>query len=455
MQMSVFAGLSAVNITPEPGLPLMGNFRDDYAARGRHDPLVARAIVFGDPRGEKAAVLAVDICMLDRQNVARIREVIAQQCDVAPQNVLVHATHTHSAPAVCGRLGLTAEIAPHAHAIDTLLCKTASAVVRANRTLGEATFEIGYAREDQVSFNRRLRRHDGTTQMNWEALQPGFDPTQIVEAWGPVDTQIVCLTLRPKAGSLAALVNFGLHPAILAGDNWLYSADYPGYMMEALSRALGDGAKCLLLNGCCGDVNHIDYRDPLQGRGYPMAQRVGFRLARSAQRAIDSSKPIAASGLRVSREQVELKRQKISPRERERCEQIIERARQCPPRGQVDGLPDAYFARLRLEMWQVQDQPDFVEVMVIRLGDAAIVGLPGEAFCALGLEIKRRSPARHTLVAGLCNDAIGYLPTWEAFQQGGYETTVGSTCYEPDSAQRIVASAVGQLQRLFATIGNE
>ncbi len=448
-------GLSAVDFTPQPGLPLMGNFRDDYAARGVHDPLWARAVVFDDAQGEKAGLLAVDICMLDRDNVAFLREVIGAECDVPPQNVLIHATHTHSAPAANGTLGLAAEIAPHASAIEAFLHKAASAVVEANRSLKEATLEVGYASENRLSFNRRLRRRDGTTQMNWEALQPDFDPTQILEAWGPIDPEIVCLTVRLQSGTIAALVNFGLHPAILAGDNWLYSADYPGYMIEALSHKLGSGANCLFLNGCCGDVNHVDYRDPFQGRGYPMAQRVGSQLASRAQQAIDAGEPISASCLRVSREQVELERLKISPGEHAWCEQVLEQARAHPPEGQVDGLPDVYFARLRLEMSKVQDQPDFAEVMVMRLGDAAIVGLPGEAFCELGLEIKRRSPARYTLVAGLCNDAIGYLPTRKAFQQGGYETTVGSTFFESGSAERLVESAVTQLQRLFATTGNE
>ena len=83
------------------------------------------------------------------------------------------------------------------------------------------------------------------------------------------------------------------------------------------------------------------------------------------------------------------------------------------------------------------------------------MGLPGEAFCQLGSEIKRRSPAPHTLVVGLCNDYIGYLPTRESFQQGGYETTTGSTFYEAGSAERIVASALVQLEEVFSTTDNE
>ncbi len=118
-------------------------------------------------------------------------------------------------------------------------------------------------------------------------------------------------------------------------------------------------------------------------------------------------------------------------------------------RGQVDGLPDAFFADLRLQMHAVQDEPDRVEVMAIRVGDAAVVGLPGEVFCEFGLDLKRRSPAGHTLVLGLSNDAIGYLPTRESFPQGGYEVTVGSTVYEPGAGERLADAAVGQLQRLF------
>ena len=46
----------------------------------------------------------------------------------------------------------------------------------------------------------------------------------------------------------------------------------------------------------------------------------------------------------------------------------------------------------------------------------------GEAFAQLGLDIKQRSPYAMTAVAELGADIIGYIPTLEAFRQGGYET---------------------------------
>jgi neutral ceramidase len=51
-----------------------------------------------------------------------------------------------------------------------------------------------------------------------------------------------------------------------------------------------------------------------------------------------------------------------------------------------------------------------------------VAATPGETFAQLGLDLKQRSPYAMTAVAELCNDIIGYIPTLEAFQQGGYET---------------------------------
>ncbi len=449
--MSAFrVGVATVDYTPRLGLPLMGNFRDDYAARGVHDPLRAKALVFEDSGGTKAALLAVDICMLDRGNVATMRQAIAATSGVPPENVLIHATHTHSAPAPHARFLFGLDFEPFRAAAEEFLAVAASAVAAAERDLHEARLAIGYSSEERLVFNRRLRRKDGTTQMNWESLVQGFDPAEVEAAWGPVDPRVACLTVERQGRPIAAITNYGLHPAILAGDNWLYSADYPGYLAEALSRTQGDDFTSLFFNGCAGNVNHVDYRDPLQGRGYGMAQRVGYVLAAAVGQAINARGPLRADRVAVSSEMVALPRIEISEAEYRHCRQVMEEARRQPLRGQVDGLPEAHFAGLRLEMYQNQHCPDHAEVLAIRVGDVALVGLPGEVFCEIGMELRRCSPAPHTLVAGLCGDAIGYLPTRESFAQGGYEVTTGSTFHQPGAAERLGQSAIDQLRRLFA-----
>lgn len=53
------------------------------------------------------------------------------------------------------------------------------------------------------------------------------------------------------------------------------------------------------------------------------------------------------------------------------------------------------------------------------------MGVPGELFGKLGIEIKRRSPFRYTYVIGLANDYIGYIPDKEAYDLGGYQLWTG------------------------------
>ena len=435
-------GIAQVDYTPKLGLPLMGNFRDDYGARGVHDPLFARAIVFQDSEGQKAALCSVDVCMIDREGISMMREYIASKSDIPPGNILIAGTHTHSGPGLMQKTGLPC--ADDA-AIEACLTKAATAVVNANQNLKDSTLYVGRAQEPRVSFNRRLKCKDGKIHMSWEMLDPEF----IIESYGPTDPELIALFVEQEGELKAAVVNFALHPAILAGDNWLYSADFPGYLAEAMTRLQGPGFVTMFFNGCCGDVTHIDWSDPTQGRGFHTTQRVGYMLAVAVQEALNNKAPVEGDTLKVISEKVALERFKISPEDVKWSEEVLEKAKTNPTKGQVDGLPDEFYADNWLRMHGKQDIDDEVEVMTIRVGDLGIVGLPGEIFCKLGLDVKKNSPAKNTIVSELANDAIGYMPTREAFEQGGYEPTPGSTHYVSGSGNKLTESSKSQLNKLF------
>ena len=74
---------------------------------------------------------------------------------------------------------------------------------------------------------------------------------------------------------------------------------------------------------------------------------------------------------------------------------------------------------------------------------------PQDFFTRLGREIKDRSPFRHTFVAELANDWIGYLPDIEAHRLGGYQTWTGLHSYaEPGTGERVVEEVVKMLNEL-------
>ena len=180
-----------------------------------------------------------------------------------------------------------------------------------------------------------------------------------------------------------------------------------------------------------------------------MTQRVGYMLAFAAYEAIQGQKGVNGDELAVSREVVSLERIQISDEMYQWALEAIEKAKTNPTKGMIDGLPDEFYAQSYVELRGVQDIPDQPEVQVMRIGEVGIVGIPGELFSELALEIKKQSPAEHTIVIEIANDHVGYLPIKEAFDQGGYEPSVGSTRYKAGAGEQLAASAIRQLKSLF------
>lgn len=438
-------GLAEVSYTPPVGLDLVGNYRgSDYASRGVHDSLYARAMVVENNEKEKVAFLSIDICKLPKESVNMMRSYISSNTGIKTGNIMILATHTHSGP----KSDLNAPKAKE------YLTKAATAVIIANKHLKPGNFSVGRAQENGLSFNRRLKCSDGTTHMSWEHLKPDF----VVEPLGPTDPEVIVLSVEQEGVLSGAVVNFGCHATTLTGNNWLYSADYPGYLAKMLKKTEGKSFIPLFFNGCCGNVTQVNYKTGFIST-YEECERIGNTLGSVALKAIEKKEAVKGNKIVVSNEMVPLKRMTITEEQYSWSKQIMEEVKKngMPPL-QADGIPDAQFASQWIEMYKTQNVTDSLEVMVVRVGDFAFVGLPGEMFCEFGMDIKAQSPFKNTIVMGLTNDNRKYFPTEVSFTQGpkgftpmitGYETTPGSTLYDKGAGEKLSKSAIKQLKDIF------
>ena len=73
-------------------------------------------------------------------------------------------------------------------------------------------------------------------------------------------------------------------------------------------------------------------------------------------------------------------------------------------------------------------------VRFMRINDTIIWSAPVEMFCEIATAVRDRSPFTNTFFFGYTNGWIGYLPTSEAFEEGGYEqkTSVFTAAAERD-----------------------
>ena len=83
--------------------------------------------------------------------------------------------------------------------------------------------------------------------------------------------------------------------------------------------------------------------------------------------------------------------------------------------------------------------------MVVRIGDAAFVGLPGEMFTEFGIDIKSNRHAATQWLWVLPMMSVVIFPPKVSFTQGprftpmitGYETTPGTTKYEIGAGENL------------------
>lgn len=401
------AGCSKVVITPPVGAYLAGHFRPRKST-GVHDDLYARALVLSDGDVELALVVC-DLLCVDSEVVSKSREIVRRELGIPEGNVMVAATHTHTGPyAVRDFMGSERLSEEYLSVLPSLI---AGAVIEAHEGMERVRVGFGVGREDGVAFNRRYYMRDGRVVTN-----PGRGNPDVVGPAGPVDPSVGVVRLdRASGGVRCLLVNYANHVDVVKGT--LISADYPGIVCRFIERALGGRATCIYTNGAMGDVNHINVRDPEQRDGYEEAERIGVIVACEALRtALEVRCRYSDVELASAREVVRLPLRRVS-------EEEVERARRVLREGGAS-LRDRVYATEALllhERYERGERYVEAELQVLSVGDCALAGVPGELFAELGLRLKEMSPFPLTLVVGLANGYVGYIPTARAYDEGGYE----------------------------------
>ena len=91
-----------------------------------------------------------------------------------------------------------------------------------------------------------------------------------------------------------------------------------------------------------------------------------------------------------------------------------------------------------------------IGVHVLQLGDIVFVGLPGEIFSEIGLQIKALSPFAHTVVVELADGWHGYIAPDYVLRAGCYETIYSNISYTGlGTADILVDGAVTMLKGMY------
>jgi neutral ceramidase len=458
-------GVAEADITPPVGFPMAGYYHERLA-EGALDPLKAKAIVFRSAKSE-AAFVVCDLIGIATDLSREVRRRASEQTGIPAANIVITATHSHTAPDYMKelylKLGGERQDPARAAYIDKLIGGPVEAIVKAHSAASPMQVSHGNARQETpVSFNRRFVMRDGSVR-TWMSL----DNPDVVRAAGPIDPEIGLLQIKDAAGHPRAILsNFALHLDTVGGQKW--SADYPYFVEKALKQSAGPGVISIFATGCCGDINHSDPRRRERNK----ADFIGAALGESIHQQLDHLQSLPSADLVVKSRVVSLPLQDATREEVTRSVQILQAAQR---KEKIDFL-EHVTAYKKLMLDQLRHREPYAnaselitwglsrslagvgamlpaEVTVLALGrDVAIVCLPGEVFVDLGLAIKQGSPFRTTLVVELANSVETiYIPHRAAYAGGSYEVT--NSALQPGSGELIVETALSLLREAATDAG--
>ncbi|MCK5805168.1 MAG: hypothetical protein KAI66_20215 [Lentisphaeria bacterium] len=395
------AGVAKTVITPPLGTGLAGYFHERIATSVKSD-LHCHVLVLGSGEN-RLALISCDVICFSNEMADEIKKLVHERAGIAPEFVLIHATHTHTGPVM--------------HQIALLPCDTdylaqlpghiADTVAEATADLFDCFLVAGRREESSVGSNRLGRRSDG---------QEVFSKTDVLGPAGPIDPEVLSLAVRDATGSMRAMVvNYAMHPDVIGGGSAdFFSPDWPGYVGDTISDVYGEDVVTVFLNGACGDINHREWTPTRLPQGGPAKSlQMGRVIASAAIAAAETGEVLEAAECRGSLEVLEIP---FFTRD----EAFLAELEVIRTKSEAERVGWEKVILGASERWRHDGEIARVPVHAMRFGDVVFVGLPGEVFVRWGLEIKHWSPGRFTFVAELANGCVGYIPTTDQAQRGAY-----------------------------------
>jgi hypothetical protein len=417
------AGAAAEALVADDAMVIGGGIGPGKA-RGQEGELRCSALVVQDPQGQKIALVACDVLMVNRDILDRAAQRIVKATSIPFDHILINATHTHHAPTT---------VTVHGYARDESFTrqvedKIVRAAVRAHSRLTPSNMFFRLGEESSVGKNSRLLLSDGT--IYWVG-----PTTDALRPTGPFDPELPLLAFRRTDGGLeAVLFNHSTH-TIGTLTPGVRSPSFYGLAAQLLEKV--KGGTFLFFEGASGSTHNLDLT----------AAEATYRVQQAVTRALEAAKAHPAARVKAMRKEIVIRVRHFDETAEDRAV-VAYCTKRIKDRAGAQAVIDTFRSMRRtLAGHQGDERKTWVQALLI--GDIALVGVPGEFFTALGQEIKRRSPWRYTYVFELANDYVGYIPDRSSFDRGGYQVWTGLHSFlERGTGEAIVSEAVGLLELL-------
>jgi len=392
------AGWAVRDITPEVGTPMggYGGRPDGKRSQGVRDNLYVKALALHD--GVDTAVIVGADMLITPPNLAEmVREEVGKHTSLTPNEILFNASHTHCGPGGFGP-GIVSRVSGGKYdpgLVRFLARQYSDAIIRAYEDLAPARVASGTVDAPQYIRNRA---RDGI-----------------------VDPELKYLVIEREDGATTYVTSYSAHPTVFGSQMMLFSAEYPGELMNFIKR--NTSAEAIFLGGAVGSMA------PRTPEGADADERVRLMGAALGQLILDDAVDldfeealdVAAIGLPVGMPPLQL--------------------RPSSPRWRLSPFA-AKIATIPTEGW----------IHAVRLGHLVFVGLPCDFSGETSMEWKGWAGQRGVdlWTLSFCGTYLGYFSPDRYYNEEplGYETGAmnwfgpNNQAYYGDLFQRLVTELV-------------
>ncbi len=389
-------GVAKIDITPPPDTKVVGHVRETHGVR---DPIRAAILLLDDGR-TKAAIVTFDYIASWEELVREVRGAVSKATGTPGENILVASSHNHSGPA-------WSKDTPYGRQVIETLAAAASGAAAEMRPAS-----LGYG-EGTIHFNinrRQVINGRAVVRLNPE---------------GPCDRRVKVLRVDDGRGlaPMAVVMHAVCHPCVFTwGDKWSppypdgfpkMSADFPGEAQRFVEMVYGAPTQTLFLQGCAGNI-----RPNLPGLPYRCGDEADIRWI-----GRDLGCEVVRTADRTAIREEMAKRPKIYSI---KCASTV-----------VD-LPGKV-------------KPVRCEFQALRVGPFLFLTIPGEPFVEYAFQVEKAIADRAVpIVVGYANGGDYYVPTAQAFKEGGYEPNM--TPLAPEAEPIIVKTLETLADRVIGDV---
>ncbi len=349
-------------ITPNPLLPISGGTGAPGMATEKNGELSTRALVIKKGK-TKIAIVAIDNLGVPKVVGDRIRALVPQ---MKPENIVIGATHTHSAPDVYGFADEKGNSATDMKYIDLVVKESAAAINEAYKKAKPAYLKVAV---DEAK---------GKIAYNYYAPKL-YDPrVSVLQFISAKDNK-----------AISTLVNYAIHPEIIGSDRGICTPDLIGPLYSRIESK--NGGMGIFMNSAQGGMVTADNR--LEGgkeaNNWKECIRIGELLADESLRIIAGAPIEKDPKISIISEDVHF---------------LVE-----------SDLMKFILKNSKLNYKVANNDMVTTRMSLLNIGEAKIITIPGEALPNIGFYIKRKMNTKYPFLFGLTNDAFGYIITKEDF----------------------------------------